>query len=159
MHSRCHNCQRVQWLPRTMVMLVWLLGLVPLAAGQTIKADFDNDGFADLAIGAPGESVGDIVGAGAVHILYGRARGLTTTGDQLFHQNSEGLLETAKAGDDFGAALAAGDFNHDGFADLAIGVPGESLEEGLEEIVQAGAVYIVYGSASKLTATENQLFH
>ena len=140
---------------QTIVMLVWLLGLTSLAAGQTVKADFNHDGFADLAIGAPGESVGNIVGAGAVHIIYGRASGLTGPGNQLFHQNSEGLLETARAGDGFGAALATGDFNNDGFVDLAIGVPDEDME-GIED---AGVVHIVYGSASGLAVTENQLFH
>jgi hypothetical protein len=144
-------------------MLVWLLGLTSLAAGQTVTADFNHDGFAGLAIGASGESVGNIVGAGAVHIIYGRARGLTAPGNQLFHQNSEGLLETARAGDSFGTALAAGDFNHDGFADLAIGVPGKTLRASggggvILLALHAGVVHILYGSPSGLTAAGNQLF-
>ena len=46
-----------------------------LAAG-----DFDSDGFADLAAGAPFEAVGSAEGAGAVSVLYGSAGGLTRTG-------------------------------------------------------------------------------
>jgi FG-GAP repeat len=48
-----------------------------------------------------------------------------------------------------------GDFNNDGFVDLAIGVP----DEDIEDIEDAGVVHIVYGSVSGLSITENQLFH
>jgi hypothetical protein len=81
-----------------MVMLVWLLGLAPIAASETIKANFNNDGFADLAIGVPAETVGDIAQAGAVQILYGSASGLSPTGNQLWHQNSPGIEGGAEEG-------------------------------------------------------------
>ena len=42
-----------------------------------------------------------------------------------------------------------GDFNGDGFDDLAIGVPGEDLGS----ISSAGAVEVIYGSSSGLSAT------
>jgi FG-GAP repeat protein len=73
--------------------------------------DFNNDGFADLAAGAPFESVGNIVGAGAVSVLYGSAGRLTTTGGQLFTQDTAGIAGVAEAEDHFGAALATGDAN------------------------------------------------
>ena len=42
--------------------------------GFTLAAgDFDNDAVADLAAGAPFESVGSIVDAGAVSVLQGTA--------------------------------------------------------------------------------------
>src|SRR5207249_11037706 len=44
-----------------------------------VGADFDGDGFCDLAIGIPGEDVGSIVDAGAVKVLYGSPTGLTAT--------------------------------------------------------------------------------
>jgi hypothetical protein len=44
----------------------------------------------------------------------------------------------------------AGDFNHDGVADLAIGVPGEN------DI--AGAVNVLYGAGSGLSGTGGQVF-
>ena len=94
-----------------------------LAAG-----DFDNDGFADLAVGVPFESVGTLDAAGAVNVLYGTAAGLTGAGSQSFTQNSPGVGSIAEEpGDLFGSALAAGDFDNDGFADLAIGAPLESI--------------------------------
>jgi hypothetical protein len=51
-------------------------------------------------------------------------------------------------GDRFGEALAAGDFNADGFTDLAIGVPGESAS-----VSGDGGVGVIYGSAGGLSAT------
>jgi hypothetical protein len=120
-----------------------------LAAG-----DVDNDGFADLAVGAPGESLGSIVNTGAVNVLYGTPTGLTGSGSQTFTQNSSGVGSTAEAGDAFGFALAAGDLDNDGFADLAVGVPFESIGS----IVNAGAVNVLYGTAAGLTGSGSQTF-
>jgi hypothetical protein len=116
-----------------------------LAAG-----DFNHDGFADLAVGAPNENVGALLFAGAVSVLYGSPAGLTTTGARLFTQ----VASAAEVGDEFGWALAAGDFNHDGFVDLAAGAPSESVGSA----GGAGAVSVLRGSAGGLTATGGRLF-
>jgi hypothetical protein len=120
-----------------------------LAAG-----DFDNDGFADLAIGVPFEVITGLVGAGAVHVLYGRAAGLTGSGSQYFTQSTRGVGSTAENGDRFGDALAAGDFDNDGFADLAIGVTAEDIGG----IFDGGAVNVLYGRAAGLTGPGSQYF-
>ena len=109
--------------------------------------DFDNDGFDDLAIGIPAKDVDNAVDAGSVHVIYGSSSGLTTSGDQVVTQNTPGVLDTAEASDRFGFALAAGDFNDDGFVDLAVGVPGE--DDGSTS--DAGALAIFPGSSSGLT--------
>jgi FG-GAP repeat len=70
-----------------------------------IRSDFDGDGFDDLAIGVPREGVGEILNAGAVNLLFGSANGLTAVGDQLWHQDSPGVLDTAENSDHFGVAL------------------------------------------------------
>ena len=129
-------------------------GVATNAVAANLQADFNSDGFADLAVGVPAENVGGIDNAGAVNVLYGTAAGLTGTGSQLFTQDSPGVGSSAEAGDLFGLALATGDYNHDGFADLAVGAPGEAVGA----IANGGAVNVLYGSASKLTGVGSQLF-
>ena len=123
------------------------------AAAQSAFSDFNNDGFADLAVGVPGETIGTAVSAGAVNVLYGSATGPTASGSQFFSQDSTGLDSSAEDFDLFGDALAAGDFNSDGFADLAIGAPGES-----GSVPAVGGVSVLYGGIGGLTGTGSQFF-
>jgi hypothetical protein len=121
--------------------------------GGSVRGDFNGDGYADLAIGVPNESVGAVSGAGVVHVIYGSAGGLNATTpvlNQQWHQNKSGIEDSCEASDSFGAALAAGDFNGDGFYDLAIGIPGENIG--------AGAVSVIYGTASGLAAANDQFW-
>ena len=116
-----------------------------------LRADFNGDGAADLAIGAPSESLGaGQASAGVVHVLYGSSGGLTAAGSQLWSQDSPGVAGVAEAGDGFGGALAAGDFNGDSREDLAVGAGQENQGRGV--------VHVLVGSASALTATGSQLW-
>ncbi len=108
--------------------------------------DFDGDGYDDLAVGVPGEDVSGEVDAGAVAVWYGSASGLTFSGDQLFTQASAGVPGVPEDGDRFGVSVAAGDFDHDGIDDLAVGAPGE----GIDGFAEAGAVLVLYGSGAGL---------
>jgi hypothetical protein len=134
----------------------WAHSSQPTAAPAAVevRADFNHDGADDLAIGAPSETVGGLFAAGAAHVLYGSTTGLTGTGSQVWTQDSPGVPDTAESGDNFGQSLAAGDFDHDGFADLAVGV---ELEE-VGSAVDAGGVNVLYGSAGGLTGTGSQFF-
>jgi hypothetical protein len=118
--------------------------------------DFDADGFSDLAIGVPWESIGSFPGAsfaGMVHAIPGSATGLNTLASTHFDQDIPGMDGGVENYDHFGSALVTGDFDGDGYADLAIGVSGENFGSG-----EHGAVHVVYGGSSGLTAAGNFLF-
>ncbi len=94
--------------------------------------DFDNDGYDDLAIGAPGESYGinnQITNGGVVNIVFGQSNFFTlfaASTTEHISQNTFGVEDSVETGDLFGRALAAGDFDGDGYDDLAVGVEGEN---------------------------------
>jgi hypothetical protein len=116
--------------------------------------DFDDDGFDDLAVGDPSEGVGEVDRAGAVNVLYGSGSGITASGDQYLPQNTSGIDESSEDGDEFGTALAAGDFDDDGHDDLAIGVPFESVSN----ILDAGGVNVLYGVDGGLSTSGDQFW-
>jgi hypothetical protein len=59
----------------------------------------------DLAIGVPFEDLGPSTNAGIVHLLYGAAAGLSTTGQQVWYQDRTGVADTVQTGDRFGSSL------------------------------------------------------
>lgn len=123
--------------------------------GRSLEVgDFDADGYPDLAIGVPFEDVGAVNSAGGLQLLRGSATGITDVGDLFFHQDSAGIAEVAEAGDHFGYRLRSGDFDGDGVADLAVGVPSESVGA----VVDAGALHVLLGDAAGLSATGSQLW-
>ena len=123
--------------------------------GESVTvADFDGDGFADLAVGVPFESVDAAEGAGAVNVIYGSEDGLQSDRNRIFTQNTAGIAATSEAGDAFGHAVAAGDFDGDGFMDLAVSAWGEAIGP----IAAAGLVNVIYGSTTGLTATGDRAF-
>jgi disulfide bond formation protein DsbB len=129
--------------------------LVSAQARAQAVPDFDGDGFADLAIGVVHDTVDGIDDVGAVNVIYGSAPGLTVTSNQRWHQSSPGILGDSEEDDAFGSSLAWGDFDDDGYTDLAIGVPQESLLF----VGNAGVVHVIYGSPSGLTAAGSQVWH
>ena len=118
-----------------------------------------------MAIGVSGEDLQigseNIINTGAVNVIYGSlGSGLTATGNQVWHQDSPGIVGVAETNDMLGESIAAGDFNKDGADDLAIGVFREGLQIGFENRIETGAVNVIYGSlGSGLTATGNQVWH
>ncbi len=124
--------------------------------GQVLTAaDFDGDGRDDLVVGIPSTDLGEGVhdNRGAVHLFRGSKRGLGATRDQYFSQRTNGVLGKAERNDHFGEALASADFDGDGFADLAVGIPFEDRAARDD-----GAVYVVHGSARGLRLARDLLF-
>ncbi|MBI3942384.1 MAG: FG-GAP repeat protein [Chloroflexi bacterium] len=105
--------------------------------------DFNGDGRDDLAIGAPRRDVDGHARAGQAFVLYGSGVGLTYAGFTTIMQGQDGLVESD---DLLGWSLAAGDFNGDGYDDLAVGAPGETYNGQ----AGAGAVLIRWGSSTGL---------
>ncbi len=71
-----------------------------------------------------------------------------------FHQDSSGLSGMfTEGGDLFGYALASGDFNNDGFDDVAIGSPNEDID-GKSNV---GMVTVLYGGNKGLSTSGYQL--
>ncbi|SDV00250.1 FG-GAP repeat-containing protein [Microlunatus sagamiharensis] len=111
------------------------------------SGDFNRDGYADLAVGAPGED-GDAKDAGSVTILYGSPDGPTGKGSTRFSRPTE------KKGAQFGAALAAGDLNGDGYADLVVGAPGDDKDSAAsEDFPASGTVTVLLGGKKGITTT------
>lgn len=147
----------------TAAALVTVLGAaglgVPAAAAARAPAkafDFNGDGFRDLALGSPRGGVSGKRAAGFVSVVYGSRGGLNTGKRQVLSQNSPGVPGAAEAGDNFGASLTSADLNRDGYAELAIGAPGEDTGKGAD----AGTVTVLWGTRTGLTtlATADEEF-
>ncbi|MEU2618589.1 FG-GAP-like repeat-containing protein [Streptomyces sp. NPDC007157] len=105
-------------------------------------ADFDKDGYGDLAIGVPRSGKG-----GAVDILKGTSAGPSTT-VRTITQNTTGVPGTAEFPDGFGSDVSAADVNNDGYPDLAVGIPMEWFHD---EGTYQGAVTVLRGGTGGLT--------
>jgi hypothetical protein len=126
-------------VPQEFQMVQGLAGLPDVAesfdefGAALAAADFNKDGYDDLAIGVPGEN-----GRGAVLMVLGSPNGLIFANHWYFDSSLVGFAPVA--GDRFGAALASGDINVDGYADLLIGTPGADWTGS-----DTGAVTLLFG--------------
>ena len=111
------------------------------------SGDFDRDGTPDLAIGVPGRD--------RVAVLYSPSPDNVRT--KAITADNMASPPTARS---FGFALAAADFNDDGYVDLAVGTPGTpsqraDYEPGSVHIVPGGARGLDDGAARAIAAPED----
>jgi hypothetical protein len=106
----------------------------------TICADADDDGYAELLVGAPdADSSG--VDSGSAYALSGYAAGSSDLAEAPW------LIRSASPGDEVGAALAcAGDVEGDGQPDLLVGAPSAGTQ-GQVFLMPFGAGTTVVSSA------------
>ena len=115
-------------------------------------ADWDGSGRPDLVVGRPGATSGGVAGAGEAHFYRGQSTSNSvafwaTRRQQFIYSPSvsDSALpgETLFAGEDYGAAVAAGDFNGDGLPEAVIGSPGDIAMYGTG--ASAGAMFYYDG--------------
>lgn len=95
-------------------------------AGYSVSGigDFNNDGYADVLIGAPGTN--------KIYYMMG-------SGGAWPASIPPSLTDTGITGSQFGQTITAlGDFNGDGYADFAVGGPNASGGNGYVKIYQGG---------------------
>ena len=159
-------------MTRTRAVLVTALALttaaIPLVATSSAAAapvavlawDFNGDGRADLAVGAPGRDIvtGSTkrVDAGAISVFLAAANGTYGVGTTL-RQGKEGVPGAPEKGDQFGYAMTSGDYDGDGYADLAVSANREAVGSGAARKANAGMVIVLWGSASGLTGESKAL--
>jgi hypothetical protein len=104
--------------------------------------DIDNDGFDDVVVGAPktddlSNPAQKLVDAGSVTVLYGSASGTRTPV----------TIYGAAAKIYSGSAVALGDTNNDGNADIIIGAPkDDDVTDPLQKLIDAGSAQVFSGA-------------
>ncbi|MER7982754.1 FG-GAP-like repeat-containing protein [Streptomyces sp. NPDC095817] len=116
--------------------------------GDGVIADFDKDGYGDIAVGTSIYSKQQ----GRVSVWYGASAGPSRT--TRLTQATSGVAGSPENYDHFGSDVSAGDVNGDGYDDLAVGVRDEVID-GKDN---AGGVHVFKGRASGLSGTGSQWF-
>ncbi len=116
---------------------------------RPLPYDINADGHAETVVGAPGESIGADSRTGMFHVLPGGPSGASGSGSKSYHQGTPGVPGSNEDGDRFGYANTSGDFDADGYADVAVSAPRKNLDNG-KPAVDAGAVWFFFGSSNGL---------
>jgi hypothetical protein len=106
--------------------------------------DVNNDGYADIVIGAPGFDIPGTPDVGAAFVYYGSTDGISTTYSTLYGNQN---------GSRFGAAVAgAGDVNNDGHDDIIVGAQYYS-----QTITNEGAAFVYLGSPTGILTVPQRM--
>jgi DNA-binding beta-propeller fold protein YncE len=121
-------------------------------AGESLATgDVNGDGIRDLIIGAWPASYNSHASSGSVYVVFGKASGAFPDPLPLSTLNGANgfRLDGATATDYTGFAVAAGDINGDGYADILIGAE----NAGYNSVANSGSVYAVYGGPAMKNGT------
>ena len=120
-----------------------------------VAKDFDGDGFTDLAAGVPGKTLNSQTGQGAVVTYSGSSSGLVGGSMLVWGFGLSGsAFQFPQADDNFGNALAAGDFDSDGKPDFVAGMPGRNSNAGaFEELLNSGGAFVAARYMDEATAS------
>ena len=105
--------------------------------------DADGDGNNDIFVGAGYADDGGS-SSGAAYLFYGGSLSGSYEAD-----DADAMYTGSASSDYLGIATNSGDLNNDGYDDLVMGADGEDTGTGV------GTVYVVYGSTSRLSGTND----
>lgn len=115
-----------------------------LAAPLAFAGDFNGDRYDDMVIGDRFQDVDGVREAGVVHVVYGGPGGASTDRAQSFSEGNNGSGRSPERFAEFGVACATGDFDSDGYDDLAVS-SGDSV------------IHVMYGSRTGLVTTRTRV--
>lgn len=121
--------------------------------------NINGDAYPDVIVGAPQADGPDNsrTNVGEVYVFFGGPSLASTAVRDLRTSSADvtifgwGGLPNTPSPDQMGTALAAGDVNGDGLADIVVGAPGVSGPDGKRD--QAGAVYVFFGAPGLVSGT------
>jgi hypothetical protein len=116
--------------------------------------DVDADGYADVVVGAPLHSYAGAQNAGAVFALRGSAAGLDAATASRLDQNSLTSGNGASSAELFGWSVRCGDYDGDGYDDLAIASPFEDVLGATD----VGAVFVLYSDAAGVSLAREEIW-
>jgi hypothetical protein len=115
-----------------------------LFANSLSLGDFNNDGYEDIIIGAPGADPGGKGSAGEVYVFFGQAN-LPSLID-LSTATADIEFRGAKITEALGSDVASGDINGDQIDDLIF----SATDAAVGDSINAGKTYVVFGHVSLL---------
>ncbi|MGA4844147.1 FG-GAP-like repeat-containing protein [Streptomyces sp. G45] len=121
---------------------------------SAVIADFDKDGYGDIAVGDSAHQIDTERYAGRVMVTYGGSQGVDENrATKVFTEDSKGVPGGVEAGDSFGVDVAAGDLDRDGYTDLITGAPGERHATCEHCYISGGGLYVLKGAKKGVTGT------